>query len=297
VTIIHDSLAYAVGEIYLSDSTGQVDENPYNLLRWNGHRWQFLRVLFYGYCGLPYTWPAPADAVLAFGESDILIASSSQVARWTIDHQAGLGCVPLSINRLWGKSLTSLYAVGGGGRIALYDGTSWQLLESGITTPVYDIWGSSKKTDGDLEILAIASSDLSANGGTQLLSVRGATVTLIPISGIPASMRSVWFSGTRRYFLAGDGLFSSLSSPTDWLRVGSYPNYYITTIRGTGVDDVFLVGAFGLIVHFNGSTWADYLNDVSLPSGGLADVAIKDDLVIAVGGNGEKGIAVIGHRP
>ena len=36
VVIVNDTLAYAVGEIYLNDSTGQPDPNAYNLIKWNG---------------------------------------------------------------------------------------------------------------------------------------------------------------------------------------------------------------------------------------------------------------------
>ena len=44
VAIINDTLAYAVGEIYINDSTGQVDPQPYNLAIWNGNSWRIQKV-------------------------------------------------------------------------------------------------------------------------------------------------------------------------------------------------------------------------------------------------------------
>jgi len=35
VVIINDTLAYAVGEMYLRDSTGQINPQAYNMAKWN----------------------------------------------------------------------------------------------------------------------------------------------------------------------------------------------------------------------------------------------------------------------
>lgn len=53
VAIINDTLVYAVGEIYLKDSTGQEDINPYNLVRGNGSAWTIVRAPYY-YQGQPH---------------------------------------------------------------------------------------------------------------------------------------------------------------------------------------------------------------------------------------------------
>jgi hypothetical protein len=39
VAIINDTLAYAVGELYMKDSLGQDDPHAYNVARWNGRQW------------------------------------------------------------------------------------------------------------------------------------------------------------------------------------------------------------------------------------------------------------------
>ena len=40
VAVVNDTCIYAVGEIYLLDSTGVPDPNAYNLAKWNGNEWE-----------------------------------------------------------------------------------------------------------------------------------------------------------------------------------------------------------------------------------------------------------------
>ncbi|MBI1803461.1 MAG: hypothetical protein HYR77_03230 [Ignavibacteria bacterium] len=44
VTVIDDSNIYAVGEVSVRDSSGQVDPNPYNAVHWNGKDSQLVRI-------------------------------------------------------------------------------------------------------------------------------------------------------------------------------------------------------------------------------------------------------------
>ena len=50
VAIINDTLAYAVGEMYLRDTLGYFDPNAFNIAKWNGIRWQLKRLPFIGPC-------------------------------------------------------------------------------------------------------------------------------------------------------------------------------------------------------------------------------------------------------
>jgi len=46
VAIVNDTLAYAVGKVYLNDSTGNLDQIPYNLSNWDGKYWKLKRISF-----------------------------------------------------------------------------------------------------------------------------------------------------------------------------------------------------------------------------------------------------------
>ncbi len=44
VAIINDSDIWAVGSVYLNDSTGQPDYNAYNAIHWDGNKWELKRI-------------------------------------------------------------------------------------------------------------------------------------------------------------------------------------------------------------------------------------------------------------
>lgn len=117
-------LVYAVGEIRLRDTVGNWDPVPYNLAKWDGQQWQFIRIEFNAICGQPSsTTPYPASAILAFGENGIWIAmDGDQVARWNGVMETEITClsVSFSIKKLWGDNPNSIYAVGDGGNIVRY---------------------------------------------------------------------------------------------------------------------------------------------------------------------------------
>lgn len=81
----------------------------------------------------------------------------------------------------------------------------------------------------------------------------------------------------------------------------SYPSGVVTSyasegIRGNNANDVFVVGSFFEVVHYNGSTWYNYRNEIPFADGALGRVAVKGNLVIAVGLMGQQGVALVGRR-
>ncbi len=64
VAIINDTLAYAVGQIYEYDSTGQIDQYPYNLATWNGQNWKLSKLYAGGF-------PPAIKSVYAFNLDDV----------------------------------------------------------------------------------------------------------------------------------------------------------------------------------------------------------------------------------
>ena len=62
VTIVNDTLAYAVGEVFTIDSAGQESNPAYNLARWNGTSWFALG------SGVNGTVTATIDATVKNGE-------------------------------------------------------------------------------------------------------------------------------------------------------------------------------------------------------------------------------------
>jgi len=66
--------------------------------------------------------------------------------------------------------------------------------------------------------------------------------------------------------------------------------------QATGLNDVFMVGSFGEILHFNGISWKSYLNEGTGIIGSYTSVAIKNNLIVVVGGGDDGAIIQIGRR-
>ena len=131
VALINDTLAYAVGEIYLPDSTGQLDPLLYNLAVWNGKTWTVSRL---AYMNQGYPSYSEIFWLFAISADDIWFGNS---VHWNGQsfHNVDIGTsvfYGIGSNKMWGSPNGKLYVVGNSGRIAYSSnhGTSWQRVES-----------------------------------------------------------------------------------------------------------------------------------------------------------------------
>ena len=113
-----------VGEIHFGDTI-------YNAVHWDGYAWKYFQFQFYSFCGNPSTYSYPANSILAVNKNDIWVGAFAQVAHFKGDKQVSIECLPISIKKMWGTDSANIYAVGYEGKIAHYDGTKWQVIESG----------------------------------------------------------------------------------------------------------------------------------------------------------------------
>jgi hypothetical protein len=51
-------------------------------------------------------------------------------------------------------------------------------------------------------------------------------------------------------------------------------------VRGSGPNNIFVVGDYGLVAHWNGSSWKTFEQN---PQYVFLGLAVKDNLVVAVG--------------
>ena len=303
IAIINDSLAIAVGSIYLYDSTGTVDPYPYCLAIWNGQTWQLKRL----YDRSNHLIPG-LRSIKAFSQSDIWLADGG-VYRWDgkskqisifydrIDLIGGEENFQ-SVNKLWGISSTDLYGVGYKGMITHFDGNSWQKIPSGINFQFSDIYGDVDLNTGKQQILAVAFQDNPPERA--ILTIQGNTSTLIspyPIEQINEFF-SLWFIPNQHYYVVGDGIYEkTLLSDSLWKdNLFNITRKATTKIKGNGLNDIFVVGSFGECLHWNGESWKSYIDQTGLSNGSFTSVAIKGNLVIAVGGNNNQGVITIGRR-
>ena len=297
-TIISEDNIWCVGEINIAD-TSQNGYTLYNAVHWNGTDWQLKRIPFVFNGQNDY---GPIYSIFSFNKDDIWFGSN---IHWNgqeynyLDDQALFGWVA---NKMWGTGSNDLYAVGNGGHIAHYQNGVWSKIESGTSLQFLDIYGATDTQNGDQQILAVCTQNNPPGNG--IYTIKGNTVTEIsskfnfPGYTIPPELFGIWFVPYKHYYIIGDGIYEKrLLSDSTW---GNGPleitRYATTGIRGTGINDVFVSGAFGEFLHFNGVRWESFINNLGQFSGSYGSLAIKNNLVVTVGYVGEQAKILVGHR-
>lgn len=281
VAIINDTLAYAVGEIYLRDSSGNTDPTPYNAARWNGVDWEVMRVP-YIFAGHPVV--SEARWIFPLGESNILFGNS---VRWNgggfENADLGASIFPgIRSNKMWGRSSGDLYWVGSLGTIAHFEGGSWKSIPSGTALPIRDVYGS--MATNSTEVLAIAS-NLAENQGMRLLSLDLNGSHDVSVSGLSWRLSGVWFIPGRYYVVVGDGLFVKrrIDNGNAWEDLApGLTVHFIQAVRGFGLNNIVAVGHFGSVLHYNGSSWKNLQARTAI-DGIYTSVSVRGRMVMVVG--------------
>jgi hypothetical protein len=280
VTIINDTLAYAVGELFPRDSNGQSNQTDlHNAAVWNGKTWTMIKVP-YNYMGTSVY--NPIHTVFAVSSSDIYFGGNG-LEHWDGHQFSNVEAVNPYwqghlMQKIWANSDNNIYIVGDGGTCVHYDG-SWHSIQTGTTLPFQDIWG-----DGG-QVLATAS-DKFGLGGKYLISLNGNMATILNDS-IPTavSLSGIWFKANQKYFLVGDGIFEDQSLVQRNWQFDTFSwqlKYYTFAVRGNSVNDVFTSGDAGTLAHWNGKVWTAYLA-IQNTTDGLRSISMKGNTVIAVG--------------
>jgi hypothetical protein len=307
VAIVDENNIWACGEIYMNDTLGQPDPHPYGLIHWNGSEWEVKRITAQNPSG-GYSYIIPTG-VFALSTIEIWLASGGVFlfdgqsiiqAFWLVNYTGYTGGIfdnGETAQRLWGKSSTDLYTVGNNGAIAFYNGSSWQKIESGTELDIYDIIGQKTDTE-DYEILCVAAKQ-SISTDKKIIQLENNMPINLSASGIPSSIRSIWYKPDKKYYVVGSGVFfkKDIASNQSWGSIGeSITQYYLNSIDGNELNDITICGAYGELLHFNGASWKSFQNELQLEAGSYREIKIKDDFIIAVGYNSPQAIITIGRR-
>lgn len=304
VFIIDENNIWAVGEIYFKDASGQFNAPPYNVARWDGQKWNLIRVPTRIWNTNTFI-TAPLKTIIAFGSNDIWVTTGGQVihyngqnwGQWQFlfsdlnDNTFG------GINKFWGITNSQSWGAGNKGNIFYFNGSSWQKLASGTTVDIQDIWGAVDAKTGQLTILAVGSYRAAIPQAKQLLHIQNNTVSTLSDAGLPFDLSGIWFTVGERYFVVGDGVYYSDVLGNPWQSDSSHPLLYKDAIRGLAENDIFITGSFGLVSHYNGMTWKHYTGS-ELPRfyGRYKAVSYKGNLLIAVGWLDEQAVILRGRR-
>jgi len=263
--------AWAVGEIYLRDSNGIIDNGTrYNAAQWNGTKWevQQLKVNFRGNIITP-----PINGIFAFSQNDIWLSSGVPIhgngETWTQYHLFDMGVLSSndgSINKLWGAKSNNLFFVGNKGSIVRYSNGNWSKMESHTTVDLQDIWGIDES-----HIWATGTNV--SDGRCVVLQYDGKQwTTIYDNANKPPNeffgFRTLWTDRTDNIYLAGGSrtqlmylntkIFQQQNISAEWVAL---------QIRGRNRRDIFEARDGSEITHFNGVDWHRYTEIKTLNSG------------------------------
>jgi len=254
VAIIDENNIWAVGAIYLKDSTGANDSKAYNAVHWDGNEWKHKRIQFYTFCNQPSTSSYPARSILAFSQNQILISSGSQVTSYDGENQLNIECIPVSVNKMWGTDINNVYAAGAIGNIAHYNGTSWRKIESGTEITLTDVYGenSNEVYIGGVEVFESGIVLKGNSSGFSVYKNAGYVSESELFETLYAELGTVWIDEKGTLYTGGSYLYWERRG--EWNFVESLPeNYYqanigapsrgyIVGITGNGSNDYVISG-------------------------------------------------------
>ena len=236
-----------------------------------------LRVPYY-YQGQPLY--NPIQTVFAFGQGDIWFAGNGVI------HLNNQQYIPVTlppavwgadrINKIWGVSSDDLYIVGDEGSVAHYFWGTWSRVESGTYGNLVDVWGYTVSNLGSPIVFSVGGT--SGNVKLLTLSPTAARDTLSWPSMEDAT--SIWTTNGFAIYAAGVGIWRNRGS--SWQRMGGLPSGILfTRVRGSSSNNIFAVGSFGTLVHWNGTNWRQY---GELPTDfRYQGIAVSQNMVVAVG--------------
>ena len=291
IAIIDENDIWAVGSI----STA---EGRYNAVHWDGAKWELTKVP-YIYQNQQYVHPLNfcfhLDNQVYFGGNGMVIWTGYEFKNLEISSDLW---GPNEINKMWGISIQNLNIVGNNGSIARYNGQEWTKIESGTELDIQDIWGSWNESTGEYEILCVASNY--GERESQLLGIEDGLVKHLDLKGLTYSLDGIWFKSGKKYFIGGgSGIKINNVNIKDnpWIIYSHDPiNYfYIFDIAANDINDVIAVGGHGGIMHYNGTSWKNYIDETAF-YGNLTGVDMKGDLIAAAGYTDWSGRILIGKR-
>lgn len=294
VFAISDSDVWAVGEIYLRDSTGQLDLNMYNAAHWDGSSWTLHRVywIFQGQQGV-----ARLNAVYGLSNRDVWVAPSPKHwngIEWTSYTVTGI--MTGSTTKIWGTSSDNLFFVGTNGSITHWDGAKFTRMESGTTTDLYDISGT-------------FNGKVYACGGEfsgTVLEYDGNSWKRVDSLSDTRIGRWSMFAKNDFFAVGGHDLRfidikygDTLRTPPRTVSEGGLGNgrpIVTTSIRGSSRRNVFAVGGWQYVIHYNGKSWKWYEELWDLTGPTQYSVGVTENNVFIVGYKDGKATILHGRR-
>jgi hypothetical protein len=249
-------------------------------------------------------------SMFGFNENDYWLVAGDNLFHvlngFATYYSFGPSTVPGRFHSCWGTSSSDMYAVGDGGTILHFDGSTWTKMQSGTTYNITDIWGTA-----DNNIWA-AGYHQSINSSV-LLHFDGSTWKPIDLSLfgpniISYSIGEAWTcdsAGHHKAYASGSFLYRNSDNSSLWISdSGKLANAAgggyvpLNFIRGNGWNDYMVEGGSGFLSHWNGRSWYFYQSMFNYGDGGFDTYAFSfvGNTACQVGTKDGPGWVVIGQR-
>ncbi len=284
VFCLSETDAWAVGWFYKRDDAGKViDSLSTNAAHWDGEKWTLMRikVKFREY---PVLWEP--RSVFALSNEDLWFDQ----AHWNGHEWKGYDLNTIArgaANKIWGKAPNDMYFVGLNGSLLRWDGIRFYEMGYATTAANLDVWGWE-----DTLYVAVTDYDLDSRYPGYMIKlvngrVQGKETFTYGVQIAVWGMEGIWYAG------GGSGLLRK--SGAMWKLIRGYETP-IKGIRGTALNDVYVVMEEGKILHYNGSSWAVVKpferSGIFFPHG----LSVTGSMVLAAGNLNQRAIVYRGYR-
>jgi len=185
----------------------------------------------------------------------------------------------IAVYGIWCAAEDDIFLAADLGAIYRYNGENWSLMISNTTKRLRDIWGSSSN-----DVYCVG------ENGT-ILHYDGATWSVVPPPANTPTLQAVWGTSSNNVYAVGGP--SATDAPgllpvilhydgVNWSSMVASQKLY--GIWGSGEDDIYILGEFGLMLHFNGAEWSEVPH-------GLTTVSLRD-----AWGTSSANVLVVGDR-
>jgi len=305
VAIVNENNIWVVGQIVTDeyDSSTGTNYSEYNAARWEGNHWELLKIL---------SGHTANTGIRYFSNNDIWVTSGLPIhwngQQWTLYHLWNMGILNPDdgeVTSVWGSATDGVYFVGRSGTIVRYDGATFTRLESGTTDWIIDMGGTSASD------LWVATYDdyphhnaiRHWNGAQWQERWHYQSGAWPPRDQTqPAGILSSVYVASHAVFIGCNALYTWIPSVhtgrlTLPSQVGWEPTWGTDLVRGTGVNDLFLVAGIGThTVHWNGATWQSLVTLRQLDPGDTfhpTSIAVTPQQVVLAGYNDATGQAIV----
>ena len=194
------------------------------------------------------------------------------------------------VHYMWGKDENTIYlgSENNNSPLYYYYGNGWRTLDYGENRGrVTNISGFKDSKNGKYNVyMSMNYSDKDFYG--KLFKIDSEN----KISEFPwreeRRISGVWMKDERKIYACGGG--THVWNGEKWSEIKEVPLNYTNDIMGTDYNNIFVVGAFNLIAHFNGMTWKVLENNKNQH---YNSIAIKNNTIAIVGSKNGNGIIKI----